>query len=183
MANNKNFDEFLSRQSKKAKSFGNVDERKIAWIAKIDDLYRDITKILKAYIDRNQFSISREPMVLHEELLGSYEVHALKLNFGYSNAAFRPKGTYLIGTPGRVDLTGGRGIVRFILVPANVTKPTIAIRESSAERAQAWRTRDTEDQIDLRTYVWKISSNPPRIKYNEINEDTLTEAIVAVTNG
>lgn len=183
MATNKNFDEFLSRQSRKAQSFGNVDGRKAAWLAKIEELYDTVAEILQEYVGRQQLTLSREPMVIHEDLLGSYPVQSLKLSFGYANAEFRPKGTFLIGTPGRVDLAGGRGEVRFLLVGQDVTRPSVTIRAVKERESNAWDTPDPSVSTDLRDFVWKISSEPPRITYDEINEDTLTKAIMAVANG
>lgn len=183
MASDSRFDDFLNRQNNKARTHGNVDERKNAWLTKIDELYDDVERLLGSYLATGRFTLSRESVSLHEDLLGNYQAPALTLNFGYSNAEFRPVGTFLIGSPGRVDLKGGRGTVRFILVPADLDKPSVTVRSVSVNDSPARRTSVRDEAPNVDAFVWKISTNPPNIRYSGITEKSLTEAIMAVANG
>jgi hypothetical protein len=181
MAGNNDFENFLANQSQKAKSHGNVDERKQAWFAKIEELYSKTEQLLRKYTRSGNIQLTRGSVTIHEQLLGSYQVETLKLNLRFNNAEFKPVGTYLFGSPGRVDLTGRSGTVRFVLVPPDIFKPSLIAgnltRNKGASRAEI------EKPLDIGPYVWKISTNPPAIRYSEITEKSLTDAIMAVANG
>lgn len=172
------FEKFLSEQKKKLQESGNIHARKDAWIEQIDVLYRKVVDLLSPHIRSGAITTSRETISIYEELLGRYDVPSLVIDFGPSRVHLNPIGTYLIGSPGRVDMVGLRSSVRIVLTPKEAVEPIIRITRGESEH---FKPKSTE--IKIKDFVWKISTNPPRIKYSEITESTLQRALIEATNG
>jgi len=171
------FDNFIKHQATKTISH-NIFERKEGWLNQIDNLYARVLEILDPYIKSGNITTFTKKISIHEELLGSYEVDSLCIDIGSTDLQFRPIGTYLFGSPGRIDLTGKRDSIRFVLAQPNDVRATIRI--ISGEEAE--RTT-TKPPLHISTFVWKISTTPPNIKYVEITDEALTKAIMQATNG
>src|SRR3546814_12833964 len=105
------------------------------WLDKLAELYELVNKSLGDYVKSGDVSISRSPVTLHEEQLGSYQVDQLEILLGRQIVRLKPIGTFLIGARGRVDMVGPRGSVRFVIVPPASQKPRIEITVSIGEAA------------------------------------------------
>src|SRR3546814_2714718 len=105
------------------------------WLDKLAELYELVNKSLGDYVKSGDVSISRSPVTLHEEQLGSYQVDQLEILLGRQIVRLKPIGTFLIGARGRVDMVGPRGSVRFVIVPPASQKPSIEITVSIGEDA------------------------------------------------
>ena len=172
------FEKFLQDQKNKLKESGNIHERKDAWIEQINVLYRKVSELLSPYTRSGVITTKRETISIYEELLGRYDVPSLIIDFGPSRVHLNPIGTYLIGSPGRVDMVGLRSSVRIVLTPKDAVEPIIRITTGASAHE-----RVKSPAIKIQDFVWKISTNPPRIKYSEITESTLKKALVEATNG
>lgn len=172
------FDNFLRDQKAKADKIGNISDTKIAWLKQIDNLYEQVLKLLSTHVKSGKIRHELISISIYEELLGTYEVPSLVLNLGASKVQFKPIGTYLLGSPGRVDMVGLRASVRIVLTTPDAREPTIRIRMMSDRQPD-----DLGEKLDIADYVWKISTNPPRIKYSAITRESLENAIIETVNG
>lgn len=172
------FQKFLRDQKNKADEIGNLSDRKSAWLKQIDKLYEQVLLLLSPHVRSGGIKHELLLLSIHEELLGMYEVPGLVLNLGASKVKFKPIGTYLLGSPGRVDMVGLRSSVRIVLTRPNALQPVIQIRMMS-DRHEG----DLDKKIDIADCVWKISTNPPRIKYSDITRESLEKAIMEAANG
>lgn len=172
------FEKFLDDQKKKLRESGNIHERKEAWIDQINLLYRTIVELLSPYIRSGAITTNRESISIYEDLLGNYNVPSLVIDFGPSRVHLNPIGTYLIGSPGRVDMVGLRSSVRIVLTKKDAFEPVIRITTNASVNS-----KPGSPEIGIKDFVWKISTNPPRIKYSEITESTLKKALMDATNG
>ncbi|WP_102944349.1 hypothetical protein [Stenotrophomonas sp. VV52] len=166
------FDKFLADQRADKAKYGDLSERKAQWIGKIDALYGQVRTLLEPYQANGSMEFTRSLSEIHEEELGSYQAPSLTINLGASSVRFMPIGTMLLGSPGRVDLVGLRGSVRFILVLPDMDRP---MHMAAAEPKRG--------RLDLAPYIWKISTSPPGIRYSVIDAASLQSAIMEAANG
>lgn len=178
MATEDRFQHFLRNQSSKSKDVGNLSDRKDAWLKQVDCLYQRVLGLLAPHLSSGGITSEFVAISVSEELLGSYEMQSLVLNLGASKILFRPIGTYLIGSPGRVDMNGLRSSVRFVLTPPDAVAPVFTITTSAFPKREK-----PSPTLEIHDFVWKISSNPPRIKYTEITRDSLEKAIIEAAGG
>ena len=78
-----------------------------------------------------EIEIERRPVQVTEEYLGTYEAEALALSIGNEEVVAQPVGTLLIGSSGRVDLSGPRKTLRIMLIEKG--GPTLRINISGSD--------------------------------------------------
>jgi len=180
----KEFDDFLKKEEEKKKPAIDWEAEKKWWLDKLYNLYKDIQNWLKEYVENNQLSVEYSKIDIYEEALGSYTVQQMKIKIGKKTAKLIPIGTILIGTKGRVDMTGDAGTIRFILADKQATGPKIEIKvflsEEEKRKDEEKRKKAIKPKID---WTWKITTNPPRIKYSELNQDSFLQCLMQVCNG
>ncbi|KAA8998708.1 hypothetical protein FJU31_09920 [Stenotrophomonas cyclobalanopsidis] len=179
MARHLDFDHFLKEQNAARSGSGNLTERRNQWLEKIELLYTRVQEILSAYIESGAMKITVFSLELREERLGSYQAPGLSIDLGGSSVRFVPIGTILLGSPGRVDLVGLNGNVRFVLTLPDAEEPMLFGWTSSEEAPSDRYSKPT----DLAAYVWKVSTSPPRIRYRRLDAESLQSAIMEVTRG
>ena len=103
----------MKRMTKQSRDSSDVDwdERRLDWLAELEDLYRRMEQHLKPYTDKNEIQIERDVIRLSEDYLGTYDATKLTFRIGHEKISANPKGTLLIGARGRVDLSGSRKLV------------------------------------------------------------------------
>ena len=175
---NKSFDDFINREASK--------KAEIDWKAKLDEwkkhlseFHDKVEKFLKPYIESGKLDLTRRTVNWHEEYIGSYQVEALDILLGDTKITFTPIGTNLIGVEGRVDMTGSRGTVKFVLVQKDLSGPKINIQI----RTQSKEVSPEEKIEPIIEWEWKISTPPPRINYMELGEESFQAALMEVVNG
>lgn len=95
-----------------------------------------------------------------------------------------PIGTVLIGTKGRVDFSGRAGTVRFILADKSSSGPKFETRIfMSEEEKNKFEEQEKNNPKPEINWVWKISSDPPKITYTALNQDTFLQCLMQVING
>lgn len=180
----KDFDEFLLLEEKKKKPTVDWDMKKEKWIKYIELLYMHIEEWLDEYIVAKKVSIEFDNINIYEEALGTYTVKELIINIGKKIAKITPVGTILIGTPGRADLSGIAGKVKFILADKNAIGPKIEGNEFlSVKELNQGNKKIVRKQSNDLNLIWKITSNPPNIQYTELNQDTFLQCLMEVING
>ena len=179
MPRNSEFDHFLASQKADKGKHGNLSDRKAQWLGKINALYSLVDQLLAPYFANGSMERSTSVAEVREELLGSYKAPAMTIDMGGSSVRFAPIGTILLGAPGRVDLVGMRGSVRFVLVLPGIDRPVFT-GMSLSEGAPVYKK---QTPLDLSPYQWKISTHPPGIRYSPIDTGSLQSAIMEAANG
>lgn len=176
---NDNFDDFIRKQVRSSTGEGtslDLAKEKETWLTKIDKLYELVHQSLRNYIDDGSINVEVTDFPLHEQLLGSYTAKAARIMVGRQVVTLKPVGTFLIGARGRVDMTGPRGITKFVIVPPNAQRVQVTITEVKPGD----RPKPAEPTAPPETWVWKIATPPPRITYTELNAESFRSALMGV---
>jgi len=92
------------------------EARRKKWIAALNQLYEMIETYLQPSVKNGLVKIVYEDKIIIEENIGTYTVREMKLWAGTEQVVFDPKGTILIGSFGRVDMTGDEGAIMIVLI-------------------------------------------------------------------
>lgn len=177
-----NFDEFVRSQVQSASDEKlDLDNEKAFWLTRLSQLYELVSASLRQYTDDGSISVDIEDVDLHEEQLGTYTAKAARITVGRSLVKLDPIGTFLIGARGRVDMTGPRGVARFMIVPPDSKGLRVVMNVVSP--SEAGKVPVGEGVAPPATWVWKIATPPPRITYAELNEDSFRSTLMGVVNG
>ncbi|AYZ65195.1 hypothetical protein EGY31_17825 [Burkholderia multivorans] len=174
-----NFDDFIRKQVRSSADEGkplDLTKEKQTWLTKLDELYELVRVSLREYIDDGSINMEVTDFLLHEQLLGSYTAKAARIMVGRQVVTLKPVGTFLIGARGRVDMTGPRGITKFVIVPPNAERVRVTITEVKPGD----QPKPAEPSAPPETWVWKISTPPPRITYTELNAESFRTALMGV---
>ncbi|MCL2624006.1 MAG: hypothetical protein FWD31_10110, partial [Planctomycetaceae bacterium] len=114
---------------------------------------------------------------IEEEIIGEYEVPVLNIHLYDKHAALIPAGTNMIGTPGRVDLVGNFETKRMILTGMNESRPQGATAFSCSWLDDEKLTEIKNQEPQGREYVWKIITDPPKIRFIDLNEDNFLSSL------
>lgn len=177
------FDDFVQERTARARESAeafNGKETLDTWLRELDALYGDMERYLKTYTDSGQITVERRPVQLTEELLGTYDAEALAVSIGNDEVIARPVGTMLIGSHGRVDLSGLRKTLRIVLLEKN--GPAIKISVSGTNGPSETSTRSLlHGEIDHRG--WYVVTQPPVATATALDEDSFRDAIMDVSSG
>ena len=176
------FDDFLRKEEEQKQTTIDWEDRKKWWLMQLNILFSDIQNWLKEYIDSKKINVEFNYIDIYEEILGSYKAQQMRIKINDKIATLTPFGTILIGTNGRVDMTGNVDRVRFILTDRNAKgiKIESKLYFSDEHKRKEEEKKPSQPQID---WVWKITTNPPKIKYSDLNQDSFLECLVQVCNG
>jgi hypothetical protein len=174
------FDEFIQKQVRSSTSEGlDLAQEKQIWLTKLDELYKLVRESLQKHIDDGSINIEETDFPLNEQLLGNYMAKEARIMIGRQLVTLRPVGTFLIGARGRVDMTGPHGIAKFVIVPPNAQRMRVTITTV----APGNHPSQEEQSAPPETWVWKISTPPPRITYTELNAESFRTALMEVMGG
>lgn len=177
------FDQFVKRQQVSPSEVVPIDwnRRRDEWLDCLSDLYEKIEGFLETYISSDQVRREYLNIWLNEENIGSYEATQLTLKFGRQTVIFKPIGTLLIGTKGRVDVTGSAGSARLVLVDKSATSARSLIHVTTKTlNTQAPNT--APQPLRSAEWVWKIAAAPPDMRFNELTQDTFFDMVLAIAN-
>ena len=177
------FESFLNKESGKVKKTINWEEKLTRWKSFINSLYLNINEWLKEYVKSGKIEIDTYDIEIYEEAIGKYTVRAMKIKLGDNIVKLIPIGTVLIGTIGRVDVVGESGTQKIILADKNATGPKIETNEFVPEKKKQHDERIIRISNTPVDWKWKFTSNPPRIKYTELNQESFFECLMNVING
>lgn len=166
------FAAFVRRENEQKVPSVDWEVKREQWVERLAQLYDDVADYLAEFTDSGAIDLRREPITLREEYLGTYEVDKLVLTIGARVIELRPIGTLLIGSAGRVDISGPRGVARLVLVDRKSDRPNITISiGSDAPKAKVDRIPD---------WTWKLATQPPSIRYTDLDQDSFREALLEV---
>ena len=177
------FDEFVKQRTEQARQFAealNPKERLSTWRRELDSLYAAMEEYLRSYTDSGQIRTERRPVQLTEDNLGSYEAEALAILIGRDEVIAEPVGTMLIGSMGRVDLSGPYGISRIVLLERGGLIKRVTI-SSTDGRDEAYVRAPLRGEIDQRG--WYFVTPPPAATAIPLNKDSFRDTIMDVAGG
>ena len=183
MGGKEKFEKFI-KQSDTQNEQINWEEKKQFFIEQVDEFYNIIDKYLEPFKDK--IEIKDGEITIYEENLGSYKIKKRSVNIKNNIVEFIPVGTILVGAWGRIDVKGPNGSVKFVLVPENRSAPKVEISIlSTDEDKKMWEERQkNEAEIIKNTRkVWKIATQPPNIKYLDLDEDIFFDELMEIING
>ena len=108
MGKKKKFEDFLREKKKDVENrdalIQTTKERIEKWKSEINNLY----KIIKEWLNPFSETINTQTVdfIITEEMTGSYGVDALILKIGKEEIILEPRGTYMLGSSGRIDIRG-----------------------------------------------------------------------------
>jgi hypothetical protein len=118
------------------------DQRKKEWLQDIERLYSGIEGWLSDLIKDKFISIRYDKTTISEELLGAYEVDVLRIIFfNGQTVTLTPKGLYVIGAAGRIDIKIGSEVIMLVRTGDNL-QWTFAKREGRG-KPKRWEFNET----------------------------------------
>ncbi|MCJ9674008.1 MULTISPECIES: hypothetical protein [unclassified Neorhizobium] len=176
------FSDFVQKQQKDksvatAIDWGNVRDE---WLVRLDQLYEQVARDLDPYILGGTIRLAYSPIDLTEEHIGTYKARLLHIEIGKQIVTLKPIGTRLIGAKGRVDVLGSAGQSRFILADKGARSSRDLIQINIHIDGEPEKPPKTVQPSEL---VWKIASAPPAIQLTELNQDSLFQVLMEVSNG
>lgn len=177
----KEFAEFISRQVPAAPPEPPPDwaAELRQWLQHLVELYVLVDSALADFTAKGQIVVEHREIDLTEENIGRYKAPSRTIKFGTNTISMVPIGTLLIGTKGRVDMTGPRGVIRFILADKSSTGVRVTVQvitagvpppEPSAPRKIDWE--------------WKmVLRNTGMPKYQKLTPEVFLDALMEIANG
>lgn len=176
----KDLSEYLDKKNEEIEKGKGLDwnEEKKRWLKAVNEFYEKILVYLKPYEGRVQSE--KKEVSMYEENIGEYKVKQLFLDILGDRVVFEPIGTLIIGAYGRIDMSGRKGKVRFVLVDKNSDGPKVIARIFPGDKipAETQEASKKEPELD-----WKIATEPPKIKYIPLNAEIFADYLFGVMNG
>lgn len=179
----KRLEDFLTKkqEEQKEKPQINLEEIKDDWLRNIKVLYDGVNDWLDPFIKKNTVTTKYEEMEINEEYLGTYRVSKMILNISGDIVELVPIGRFILGVRGRIDMIGPNGKKRFLLVDKNADGPKIIVNFSVSSASKHEEVpKDAPKDIEL---MWKIGTNPPKIKFLNLDADSFADSLLEVLNG
>jgi hypothetical protein len=167
MLKNAAFDEFVKSQQEPAHPEIDWNKKRDEWLERLDE---------------RQIQIESQPIDLYEENIGAYSAKQLTVKIGRKRVLFRPVGTLLIGSKGRVDVIGPRGTsVPMLLIDSKARKASDLIRvQVGVDGKLPEVPKRGPGEV---SWEWKMITRPPERRFIELNPETFYEMILEVANG
>ena len=147
------------------------------WQQYLCQFYGLVESFMPQYIDQDRVRVRYGTKELNESPFGTYSVKTMALEIGRNNIEF-VSGSNVLGAKGRVDMRGGRGTVKFVLVPEGTTRPRLRTR-IICEGAEPV----SEPIEPVKNWEWKIATPPPNVRCLDLCEKSFQEAIMKVIKG
>lgn len=175
----KSLKEFLKEQLSQPETKDDIDTttRINEFNANVEKFYDSIEHEWLGDLD-GMVQFRRAPFTITEELLGTYSVQVLKLRMHRVVIEFRPVGTLLIGSPGRIDMyvnhkeTPGM----FLMIRENVERLrpfSINFHINGEEEAAKPATDE-----DMGPFVWKYFDREMSHEYIKLNAESFQQIIL-----
>ncbi len=171
-------------EEQKFDKYEQIEENRIL----VNDWYKIALDRIKELIHEGLIQESREKISINEELLGEYEIDALVLTINNKKIKFEPVGTMLIGSKGRVDVTGPFGKEKFLLIRKGVKSPSelvkVRVHVSGTPKQEEDNKIEESKKPSISDWEWKTMPSDSRwVKFDDVNADTMTDIIMRMING
>ncbi|MGA2590212.1 MAG: hypothetical protein ABSH32_09875 [Bryobacteraceae bacterium] len=179
---NTDFDAFVKREQAAVAEGERVDwaKERDEWLGHLKELYDQAESFLAEYIKTGEIKVNYRDIPLNEENVGSYSAPQMILKIGRQEITMTPVGTLLIGAKGGVDVEGPAGRTRLLLVNSKASGPTMKVRVSIGGKREPPALEAAPRKI---RWAWKIATSPPTIRYIELTQESLFQALMEVANG
>lgn len=178
------FERYLADQKQQEVKAFDADQQLQEWRDLLANLYSDVDRYMEAYVRQGSAKITLKEIELNEEFSGPYKVSQLILQITNSVVTFKPIGTMLIGSKGRVDVQGPRGTVRLTLVGKHIrsARDLIKITAAIVTPGQTVVPPPAPNPKATIEWVWKIAGVPPAMTFTDLDESTFFDMILSVIN-
>jgi hypothetical protein len=156
---------------------------KEVWLRQLDKLYQNVESWLADYQQSGRVTMGFYPIRRFEDGIGWYKAQEANISIGNALVKLVPIGTALLGVKGRVDLEGPSATVHFVLTPREATSPQIVRRVFISWSKKEASHPNTALAHLADEWVWKVSTNPPHIKYTDLTQDTFLDSLLTVIGG
>jgi hypothetical protein len=102
------FEEFLKNKNK-VETKPNWEDRKKTWINSVNEFYTNIEDWLKPFVDKSLLKTEKKKIQISEEFLGYYDINQFNIYLGNDVISLVPRGTYILGSFGRIDMRSNKG--------------------------------------------------------------------------
>lgn len=179
---NTEFGAFVKRQHASVAETERADwaKERNDWLRHLTELYNRTELFLADYIKTGEIKLHYRDIEINEENIGSYSARQMILKIGPQEIVMTPIGTLLIGAKGRVDVVGPAGRARLVLVDSKTSGPTIKVSVSAGGNSELPAAKAEPNEIK---WEWKIATSPPTIRYIELTQESLFQALIEVANG
>jgi hypothetical protein len=128
MATDDSFEDFLKRNKAlhAENNDFNSERRKEQWITSVSEFFGQVEKWLKPYVSQKLLEYKRKPHEISEDFVGYYMTEKMEIIVSAEILTLKPVGTLIIGSCGRIDFIGPRGI--YMLIQQDWGKWYIAFR-------------------------------------------------------
>ncbi|WP_141107062.1 hypothetical protein [Herbaspirillum aquaticum] len=182
------FEEFVRKQTEQKKEMQNANtqfskERELeTWAQHLAELYEIVERALRTYIEAGSISTAYRTKRIMEEFSGPYDAKEMVITIGLVNVVLEPIGTMLIGTKGRVDIKGPRGRASLVLIRKGVHTARDLISISiSVDGTPPPSPKPKFSEND--PWIWKISGNPPEMRFDDLTDERFLALLLKVANG
>jgi hypothetical protein len=129
------------------------------WKDQVDDLLTAVRQWIAPAIDEGIIIMAVQPCPLSEEPLGEYLVGQCILGFGNDAVTITPKGTFVVGGTGRVDIEGPNGTAMLLLIPP--VFPHSPVDARPAWSGSTWHLANAHTNrglapLDRDTFQWVV---------------------------
>jgi hypothetical protein len=178
------FDRFVQRQQAGSEDTTSFDQKQQLqeWRHYLDVLYKQIEGYMASYVADGAAKITLGDIDLNEEFSGPYTVRQMLLEIGRSSITFKPIGTMLIGSKGRVDIQGPRGNARLALVNKNATSAHDLVRVTVSVVSASQRPSPPKREHVRIEWAWKIIDSPPRIRFLDLTQESFFDMILSIAD-
>lgn len=163
------FEEFIKAKQEEAKSKRAFDKDAVItrYQNYVDDFYHSLqNNWLAGYFESMQPQFNE--ITLHEDLLGDYTVRSLVLTIGDAQIQFKPIGTVLIGTCGRIDAICNLRKGMFILVNEKARTP----------RSHTMKVKSQENKT--KNLVWKLVNERGMMSFIDLTPESMQQFIMEI---
>jgi hypothetical protein len=184
MTSKTEFDRFVERQQAQSEDATSVDPKQQLqeWRDYLNVLYDKIKEYMCSYINNGAANITLENIILNEEFSGPYTVQQMRPKIGRSSITFKPIGTMLIGSKGRVDVRGPRGSARLGLVNKHVMHASDLIRVTVSVVGAPQRPPPPKPENQKIEWAWKIITSPPQMSFTDLTRDVFFDLILSIAD-
>ena len=153
------------------------DKQKEEWLAFVELFFTSIENWLSPYKEGGTVSYEYKKIDKNEDYIGHYTADKMLLTFAGQHLSIEPIGTLLIGTKGRIDMEGSKGLVKFILADKDHSSLRFKVQVTTGGKAQEGQQRGEPN------WTWKIAVKETRgFTLEEFTEENFFNAVMAIVN-
>lgn len=176
-----NLKELLRQQEERAKAAvieeHVIQEKVEKYRSMVNEFYQSVLNDwLKDLNDDGMLHPEYNDVVISEELTGEYLVKGLTITMAQTKVRFRPIGTFLIGTPGRIDMyvNGNPEPEMFIIAGEKAKSPRIVTQIY----IEGEEKPEEPKPIDYGKSVWKYVERTNRMRFISIDSNIFQQIIM-----